>query len=75
MNSGNNLKKKQRERERKRKFKTVDEVEEGEIQEDHRRVRVREEADLPIKKRSKYRLETSGLVLKPQEFVSVINQN
>lgn len=76
-------------RERKRKksgSKNDDEVEEGEIREKHRRCRCRirvrhrgceigrEEADLPIKKRSKHRLEPTGPVLGRHEFVSEINQ-
>lgn len=61
------------------------EIEEGEIVEEHRRrcrinrVRFRRktgrnEADLPIKKRSKYRSEVSRPV-GPYEFKSIVNPN
>ncbi|CAA7027141.1 unnamed protein product [Microthlaspi erraticum] len=60
------------------KSRDDDEIEEGEIREDRsvrRRCEIgREEADIPIKKRSKYRLEPTGPVLEPQEFKSQINE-
>lgn len=72
----------ERDRNRKRsQSKNDEEIEEGEIREDHRRVCVRrrceigrEEADIPIKKRSKYRPEPTGPVLGPHEFKSEINE-
>lgn len=69
-----------------KKSEVRESIQEGEIrQEDRhrrccRRVRLRcgigrDEADKPLKKRSKYRVEPTGTVLGPHKYKSEINQN